>query len=78
MFKKLGKALGTGGSKGTKYRFEVVVAYVDGLPSSVRRCRVQWSRNSKVQATDDKLVTSGELAGGAGLQVLCVAMRVCA
>jgi hypothetical protein len=46
------------GSHGAKYRLEVQVLQVKGLPAAVKRCRVVWSRSAKVQMTDVKDVKS--------------------
>lgn len=42
------------GSHGSKFRLEVQVVQVKGLPSAVKKCRLVWSRSAKVQMTDVK------------------------
>ncbi|KAL6755265.1 N-terminal C2 in EEIG1 and EHBP1 proteins-domain-containing protein [Haematococcus lacustris] len=60
MFRKLGKALGGGGKSQTiKVRFDLQVVQVDRLPTAVRKCRVVWARNAKVQMTAVKEVRNG-------------------
>jgi len=63
MLGRLSRGLGhkSGGRKGVKYRFDVVVEKLDNLPSPVKKCRVVWSRGPKLQMTDTKDVNKGKL-----------------
>lgn len=63
MLGRLSRGLGhkSGAKKGVKYRFDVFVEKLDNLPAPVKKCRVVWSRGPKLQMTDIKEVTKGEL-----------------
>ena len=63
MFKKLGNKL-SGALKGkgnVKYKIEVQIVQIDGLPDAVKKCRVVMSRASKVAMTVVKDLRNGEL-----------------
>ncbi|GAB4816179.1 hypothetical protein N2152v2_003225 [Parachlorella kessleri] len=57
MFRKL-KSLG--GSKRSKYRLDVTVGEVEGLPEEVGQCRVVWARQAKVSVTKTVAVSKGK------------------
>lgn len=57
MFRKLKSQLGGKSSK-VKFRLDVAVARVEGLPLSVAACRLQWARGAKVAVT--KLVPAAD------------------
>ena len=66
MFKKfsgLTKGLGKGG-KGQRYKIEVQVVQVEGLPDAVKKARVVMSRSSKVSMTDVKDTRNGKESDG--------------
>ena len=44
------------GAHGAKYKLDVQVVQVKGLPGAVKKCRVVWSRAAKVQMTEVKEV----------------------
>lgn len=54
MFKKLQRNLERKkeGKTPIKFRFDVQVKELQGVPASVDECRVVWSRGAKVQMTD--------------------------
>jgi hypothetical protein len=54
---KLGKR---GKSAGLKFRFDVQVDKLENLPAAVKKCRVVWSRGSKLQMTELRDVRGGE------------------
>ncbi len=61
MFKKL-KGLASGGSKSkgaVKYKFDVQVVQLEGVPGPVKKCRVVWSRSAKMQMTEVKECRNG-------------------
>ena len=63
MFKKLKGGLGIGGGKNknnVKYKFDVLVVQLEGVPTAVKKCRVVWSRSAKVQMTEIKEARNGE------------------
>ena len=64
MFKKFGLSkLGLSkGGKGAKYKLEVQVVSVDGMPDAVKKCRVVMSRAAKVAMTDVKDTRNGKLS----------------
>ena len=68
MFKKFGLSkLGLSkGGKGAKYKLEVQIVSVDGMPDAVKKCRVVMSRAAKVAMTDVKDTRNGTLATAAG------------
>ena len=53
MFKKLQRQLERKreGRHPLKFRFDVKVLSVVGIPKALRQCRVVWSRGAKVQIT---------------------------
>lgn len=63
MFKKL-KSLGSGKSSKQKYRIDVAIKSLDGLPEGVTSCRVVWARQAKVQVTKVAAVTNGKEKNG--------------
>jgi hypothetical protein len=58
MFARLGK-LGKPGRAGLKFRFSVHVDKLENLPAAVKKCRVVWSRGSKLQMTELRDVRGG-------------------
>lgn len=68
MFKKFGLSkLGLSkGGKGAKYKLEVQIISVDGMPDAVKKCRVVMSRAAKVSMTDIKDTRNGALASATG------------
>ncbi len=53
--KMFGKILRAGkGSHGLKYKIDVHVQQLEGLPSHIKRARVVWSRSAKMQMTKVK------------------------
>ena len=58
MFRKL-KSFGA--SKRAKYRLDVTVGEVEGLPDEVGQCRVVWARQAKVSVTKTVAVSKGEI-----------------
>eukprot|EP00887_Chlorella_sp_A99_P003226 scaffold9.g3226.t1 len=61
MFKKL-KSLGKGSGGKHKYRLDVSVRSLDGLPEGVAAVRVVWARQAKVQVTKVAAVSAGSVA----------------
>ncbi|PSC67340.1 hypothetical protein C2E20_8974 [Micractinium conductrix] len=57
MFRKLKAGLGSKSSK-SKFRLDVAVTRVEGLPPGVAACRLQWARGAKVAVT--KLVPAAD------------------
>lgn len=57
MFRKLKSGL-TKGVK-SKYRLDVAVSSVEGLPPGVAACRLQWARGAKVAVTKLAPASSG-------------------
>lgn len=47
------------GKTPVKFRFDVQIKELRGVPGNVDHCRVVWSRGAKVQMTDLALVTEG-------------------
>jgi hypothetical protein len=60
--KKLGRGIGLskGGVAGIKYSIDVQVVSVDGLPDSVKKCRVVMGRGAKISMTDVKDTRAGD------------------
>lgn len=65
MFRKLKQGLGKGSK--AKYRLDVAVSHVEGLPPGVAACRLQWARGGKVAVT--KLAPA--TAGGCSIDPSC-------
>lgn len=65
-----GGGAASAGKEALKFRFEVSVDRLDSLPAAVRRCRVVWSRGSKVQMTE--VVDAGGGVARFGQQRLAV------
>ncbi|KAI3429238.1 hypothetical protein D9Q98_005337 [Chlorella vulgaris] len=57
MFRKLKQGLGKGSK--AKYRLDVAVSHVEGLPPGVAACRLQWARGGKVAVTKLAPATAG-------------------
>ncbi len=80
--KALGKLKGLGtsskaGSSGQRVKLDLQVVQVERLPQSVRKCRVMWSRNAKVQMTALKDVRNGGSSSGQVLgAAACTAWHV--
>eukprot|EP00951_Prasinocladus_malaysianus_P026096 scaffold230555_cov44-Prasinocladus_malaysianus.AAC.1 len=51
MFKKLQRQIDRkkAGAQSIKYRFDLHLAGLEGLPKSVKECRIVWARGAKVQ-----------------------------
>ena len=54
-----GLAHKAGGKTALKFRFDVQIDKLENLPSAVKKCRVVWSRGSKLQMTEMKDVGRG-------------------
>jgi hypothetical protein len=61
MLGRLSRGIGhkSGGKRGCKFRFDILVDKLDNLPAPVKRCRVVWSRGAKLQMTEVKDVSKG-------------------
>jgi hypothetical protein len=59
MFRKLKQGLQGKGSK-AKFRLDVAVERVEGLPPGVAACRLQWTRGAKVAVTKLVPASNGE------------------
>jgi hypothetical protein len=66
---------GAGAKSALKFRFEVQVDKLENLPSAVKRCRVVWSRGSKLQMTAMQDVRGGALLARSRLQCARLALR---
>ena len=64
MFRKLKAGL-SGKSSKAKYRLDVSVSHVEGLPPGVGACRLQWARGAKVAVTKLQPAAAGEGAAAA-------------
>lgn len=62
MLGRISRGIGhkSGGKKGTKYRFDIVIEKLDNLPGPIKKCRVVWSRGAKLQMTSIKDVNKGK------------------
>lgn len=59
MFKKL-KSLGGGGKGRSKFRLDVTVAALEGLPEQYDKCRVVWARQvGQMAASADRAPLAG-------------------
>jgi hypothetical protein len=61
MFKKLGKKMGGKGPPAMRYRFEVQVVHLEGVPDSVECARVVMARSAKVSMTEVAESRSGTI-----------------
>lgn len=77
MFKKL-KSLGKGSGGKHKYRLDVSVRSLDGLPEGVAAVRVVWARQAKVQVTKVAAVSAGALGWGRGEVHVCARIAAAA
>lgn len=68
MFRKLKAGLS---SKRTKFRLDVAVARVEGLPAGVSAARLQWARGAKVAVTRLVPAASGARKG-VGKRTACL------
>lgn len=61
MLARLSKGLAPkSGKAALKFRFEVCVDRLESLPAAVKKCRVVWSRGTKLQMTELADVRGGE------------------
>jgi hypothetical protein len=61
MLARISKGFGhkASGKSALKFRFDVQIEKLENLPSAVKKCRVVWSRGSKLQMTEMKDVRGG-------------------